>query len=142
MLEAIGASMHDTLVVSLHAESLAASGRYVEGLEQMRRGLVRAADEKTYASWLHRIAAELKLHAIGPADSAVEADLQQAIAIARGQGAKLLELGAVSVLARLWGEQGRRVEARDLLAPVFGWFTEGFDAAHLVAAKNLLDALA
>jgi class 3 adenylate cyclase len=142
MLDAIGASMHDTLVVSLHAESLAAAGRYVEGLEQVRRGLVRAADEKTYASWLYRIAAELKLHAVGPADPGVEADLRQAMAIARRQHAKLLELCAAAALARLWGEQGRRAEARDLLAPVFGWFADGFDAANLIAARNLLDELA
>ena len=142
ILDDMGASVHDTLVVGLHAESLAAAGRHVEGLEQLRRGLVRAADEQSYASWLHRIGAELKLHAFGPVDSAVEADLLEAIAIARRQEAKLLEVCAAAALARLWGEQGRRVEARDLLAPVFGWFTEGFDAANLVAAKNLLDELA
>jgi class 3 adenylate cyclase len=142
ILDDMGASVHDTLVVGLHAESLAAAGRYVEGLEQLRRGLVRAADEQSYASWLYRVGAELKLHAFGPADAAVEADLLEAIAIARRQEAKLLELCAAAALARLWGERGRRVEARDLLAPVFGWFTDGFDAANLVAAKNLLGELA
>jgi len=142
ILDDIGASVHDTLVIGLHAESLAAAGRHVEGLEQLRRGLVRAADEQSYASWLHRIAAELKLHAFGLADAAVEADLLEAIAIARRQEAKLLELCAAAALARLWGEQGRRIEARDLLVPLVSWFGEGFDAANLVAAKKLFDELA
>ena len=66
----------------------------------------------------------------------------QAIRIAQAQQAKSLELRAVVSLARLWGEQGRRAEARDLLAPVYGWFTEGFDTADLKEAKALLDHLA
>ena len=65
--------------------------------------------------------------------------LQQAIRIAQAQQAKSLELRAATSLARLWGEQGRRAEARDLLAPVYGWFTEGFDTADLKEAKALLD---
>ena len=71
-----------------------------------------------------------------------EASLQQAICIAQDQQAKSLELRAARDLARLWGEQGRRTEARDLLAPVYGWFTEGFDIADLKEAKALLDQLA
>ena len=64
-----------------------------------------------------------------------------AIATAGRQGAKLLELRAATSLARLWGDQGRRAEARDLLAPVYGWFTEGFDTADLKEAKALLGEL-
>ena len=71
-----------------------------------------------------------------------EASLQQAIRIAQAQQAKSLELRAVRDLARLWGAQGRRTEARDLVAPVYGWFTEGFDTADLKEAKALLDQLA
>jgi predicted ATPase len=71
-----------------------------------------------------------------------QASLQQAIRIAQAQQAKSLELRAARDLARLWGEQGRRAEARDLLAPVYGWFTEGFDTADLKGAKALLDELA
>jgi predicted ATPase len=62
--------------------------------------------------------------------------------VARRQQAKAYELRAATNLARLWGEQGRRDEARDLLAPVYGWFTEGFDTADLKDAKALLNALA
>ena len=61
--------------------------------------------------------------------------------IAQAQQAKSLELRAARDLARLWGEQGRRAEAHDLLSPVYGWFTEGFDTADLKEAKALLDAL-
>ena len=62
--------------------------------------------------------------------------------IARKQQAKAYELRAATSLARLWGEQGRRTEARELLAPVYSWFTEGFDTADLKDAKQLLDQLA
>lgn len=71
-----------------------------------------------------------------------QASLEQAIAIARQQQAKSLELRSAMSLARLWGERGRRAEAVDLLAPVYGWFTEGFDTADLKQAKALLDDLA
>ena len=67
--------------------------------------------------------------------------LDEALRIARRQHAKSYELSAATSLAQLWGEQGRRAEARDLLAPVYGWFTEGFDTADLKEAKRLLDEL-
>jgi predicted ATPase len=65
-----------------------------------------------------------------------------AMRIAQRQQAKAYELRAATSLARLWGEQGRREEAHELLAPVYGWFTEGFDTRDLKEAKVLLDALA
>ena len=68
--------------------------------------------------------------------------LEQALQIACQQQAKSFELRAATTLARLWGEQGKRAEARKLLASVYGWFTEGFDTADLEEAKALLDALA
>jgi predicted ATPase len=64
------------------------------------------------------------------------------LAVSRDQAARSLELRAATSLARPWAEQGRRAEARDLLAPVYGWFTEGFDTADLKEAKALLDELA
>jgi predicted ATPase len=71
-----------------------------------------------------------------------EASLEQAICrIAQDQQAKPLELRAAHDLARLWGEQGWRAQPRNLLAPVYGWFTEGFDTADLKDAKALLDEL-
>jgi predicted ATPase len=70
-----------------------------------------------------------------------EACFQQALEIARRQQAKSLELRAATSLSRLWQQQGKRAEARELLAPVYGWFTEGFDTADLQEAKALLDEL-
>ena len=71
-----------------------------------------------------------------------EACYHQALAVARDQGARLWELRAATSLARLWADQGKRAEAYDLLAPIYGWFTEGFDTADLRDAKALLDGLA
>jgi predicted ATPase len=73
--------------------------------------------------------------------AAAEASYHQAIAIAQQQSAKLWELRATVSLASLWRDQGKRSEARDLLAPVYGWFTEGFDTADLKEAKGLLNEL-
>ena len=70
-----------------------------------------------------------------------EACFQRALDIARHQQAKSLELRAATSLARLWQQQGKRDDARQLLAEVYGWFTEGFDTADLQEAKALLDAL-
>jgi predicted ATPase len=70
----------------------------------------------------------------------VEASFRQALAIARRQQGKSLELRAAMSLSRLWQQQGKRAEAHALLAPVYGWFTEGFDTADLQEAKALLDA--
>ncbi len=71
-----------------------------------------------------------------------EASYREAIAIAQRQSAKLWELRAATSLARLWRDQGKPAEARELLAPVYNWFTEGFDTADLKEAKALLDHLA
>jgi predicted ATPase len=77
-------------------------------------------------------------------DTQAEAEscFHHAIAIAQSQQAKSLELRAATSLARLWQQQGKRQEAHDLLAPVYGWFTEGFDTADLQEAKALLEVLA
>ena len=89
---------------------------------------------------MHRLRGELLVVVDDPV--AAEASLHQAIAVARRQSAKLWELRAATSLARLWRDQGKHIEARDLLAPIYGWFTEGFDTAVLQDAKTLLDQLA
>jgi predicted ATPase len=73
---------------------------------------------------------------------AAQACFQQAVTAAREQGAKSLELRAAMSLARLWRDQGKPQQARELLAPVYGWFTEGFDTLDLKEAKALLEELA
>jgi predicted ATPase len=89
---------------------------------------------------LERIEGELRrLH--GASTAEVEAYFERALAIAHGQSAKAFELRAAISLARLWRDQGKRDQARDLLAPVYNWFTEGFDTPDLMDAKALLDQL-
>ena len=77
-----------------------------------------------------------------PDGGKAEGYFERALVIAREQQAKSWELRAATSLARLWGDQGKREEARDLLAPVYGWFTEGFDTLDLKEAKALLEELA
>jgi hypothetical protein len=79
-----------------------------------------------------------------PASSVAEAEacIHQALSIAREQQARTFELRAAVSLARLWQTQGRRAEARELLAGIYSWFTEGFDTPDLVEAKRILDELA
>jgi predicted ATPase len=90
---------------------------------------------------LARVEGEL-LRVQGGSACEIEACFARAIAITRTQRAKSLELRAARSLAHLWCDQGKRDEARDLLAPVYGWFTEGFDTLDLKQAKALLDELA
>jgi predicted ATPase len=77
-----------------------------------------------------------------PDAAKAEAYFERALAVARAQQAKSWELRAAMSMARLWREQGKREEARELLAPVYGWFSEGFDTLDLKEAKALLDELA
>ena len=89
---------------------------------------------------VHRVRGELLLLADHSRDA--ETCLERALAAARLQSARLLELRAAVSLARLWRDQGERAKARDLLSPIYNWFTEGFDTRDLKDAKALLDELA
>jgi predicted ATPase len=92
---------------------------------------------------VHRISGEVVLKSPKPdASSETEAHFEQALTAARAQGQKSFELRAAMGLARLWRDQGKTLEARELLAPVYGWFTEGFDTRDLKEAKALLEELA
>src|SRR5689334_13886471 len=103
--------------------------------------IIETTDERiSVAEVLYRMPGDL-LAAAGDWSGA-EQHYRQAIAVAERQSAKLIQLRASISLARLWGEQSRRVEARNLLAPLYGWFTEGFETADLKEARTLLDALA
>jgi predicted ATPase len=102
--------------------------------------IVDRTGEHWFTAELNRLKGQLLLRQ-GHAEAAEEL-YRKALSIAREQDAKLWELRAAASLARLRRDQGERAEARDLLAPVYGWFTEGFDCADLKEAKALLDELA
>jgi len=97
--------------------------------------------EQWYVAPLRQLKAEILLRVHGPIEAA-ETELQVAMRVARQQAAKGWELRAAISLARLWRDQAKRDEARDLLAPVYGWFTEGFDTPDLKEARAVLDELA
>jgi tetratricopeptide (TPR) repeat protein len=123
------------------AEALTRQGEHGAALAAARDGQ-KTQEETGERQWepeLHRLEG-IALAGLNRPDEAQSA-LEEALRIARRQQAKAHELRAATSLARLWGERGRRAEARDLLAPVYGWFTEGFDTADLKEAKVLLDQL-
>jgi tetratricopeptide (TPR) repeat protein len=126
----------------LLASALARLGQPRAALDGVEEGLalVIKTNERWNAAELHLRKGELLL-ALSVADEAAEASIQEALAIARDQSAKLWELRAAVSLARLWRDQAKRDEARALLAPVYGWFSEGFDTPDLIEAKALLDEL-
>jgi len=116
-------------------------GEHGRALAAAREGLT-AQQQTGYRQWdgeLHRLEG-IALVGCNRLEEARRA-LKAALRISRRQQAKSYELRAATSLARWWGEQGRTAEARDLLAPVYGWFTEGFDTADLKDAKALLDEL-
>jgi predicted ATPase len=121
------------------------AGQADEGLELIDEALnlVRDTGESWEEAELHRLNGELLLAKTVQAErTEVEACYEKAIEVAQEQSAKWCELRAATSLARLWRDQGRCAEARDLLAPVYRWFTEGFDTADLKDAKELLEELA
>jgi predicted ATPase len=108
-------------------------------------GEAMAAIETTKERWFeaeaNRIAGEIALQTPERNATKAQAFFERALQTARQQQAKSWELRAAMSMARLWRDQGKRDEARDLLASVYGWFTEGFDTRDLKEAKALLDAL-
>ncbi len=129
--------------LALFAEACLVAGRIEDGLSAVRGALaaVEETEARIYQAELHRLEGELVLASDKPDESRAEASFRKAIAIARKQGAKSWELRAATSLARLLARQSLGGEACALLAPVYDWFTEGFDTADLVEAKALLDEL-
>jgi predicted ATPase len=139
-IRATGAATPPGTLVLL-ARAYAMLGQPVDGLNCLAEAaqLIETTGERLPEATLHRLRGVF-LNATGD-PSAAERSYHQALAVAKLQSAKLLELRASISLARLWCKQDRRGEARDLLAPIYGWFTEGFDAPDLKEAKALLDSL-
>jgi predicted ATPase len=148
---ATGAEYQRPHFLTLLAETAGLLGQSESGLAALEEALtlVEQTGEQYYAAELHRQRGELLLLRAAQRHLAqgsreqheAEACFQQALDVARHQQAKSLELRAAMSLARLWQHQGKRAEAQALLAPVYGWFTEGFDTADLQEAKALLTEL-
>ncbi|HWQ36716.1 MAG TPA: protein kinase [Blastocatellia bacterium] len=128
--------------LALLGEACAATGQIAEGLSLLAEALAFAeqSGERFFEAEIHRLRGELLLQSDAP-QAEVEECFHQAIRIAQRQQAKSLELRAGMSLARLWQRQGKTEEARQRLADIYGWFTEGFDTADLQDAKALLEEL-
>jgi class 3 adenylate cyclase/predicted ATPase len=127
----------------LLAEAAGHAGQVPEGLRLLAEALAafEASGRGELLAEAYRLQGELLLRQAVPEAAQAEACFQQSLAVARCQQAKSWELRAAMSLARLWQQQGKRQEAYDLLAPIYGWFTEGFDTADLQEAKVLLEKL-
>jgi predicted ATPase/class 3 adenylate cyclase len=137
---ATGAAIFLPYFLALLGWAHGVAGRAAEGLRLLSEAVDAAnrSGEHWFEAESHRLKGEL-LRLAGSDQGTTEACFLRAMAIAREQSAKLWELRATTSLARLWAEQGRRAESHDLLAPVYGWFTEGSDTADLEDAKALLE---
>jgi tetratricopeptide (TPR) repeat protein len=142
-LQATAGGINTPLLFTWLAEAYAILGQPVEERNCLAEAarIIETSDERVSEAELrYRIPGDL-LNAAGDRSGA-EQHYRQAITVAEQQSAKLFQLRASTSLARLWREQGKRTEARDLLGPIYNWFTEGFDAPDLKDAKALLDELA
>jgi predicted ATPase len=123
------------------AEAYGSVGQAEAGLATLTEALAAVDKTDFYEAELYRLQGEVLVRQTVPNTPQAEACFQQALAVARRQQAKAWELRAATSLARLWQQQGRPQEAHALLAPIYAWFTEGFDTADLQEAQALLEQL-
>jgi class 3 adenylate cyclase/predicted ATPase len=142
-LARIGTGLGAPASLFLLAEGFWKVGRHEEALGALGLGVAQAEQQGQhyYDAELHRLRAEILLDKGGDAVEEAEALFGQSLEIARRQEAKSFELRTATSLARLWQRQGKRDAARALLAPLYAWFTEGFDTRDLIEAKTLLGEL-
>jgi predicted ATPase/class 3 adenylate cyclase len=141
---ATGAELQRPYYLALLAEVYGKAGQADEGLRVLAEALtaVHTGGERHHKAELYRLKGELLLTQDVPDAQEAESCFRQAVDVARQQQAKSFELRAAMSLSRLWQQQGKRAEARQLLEPIYSWFTEGFDTADLQEAKVLLEELA
>jgi predicted ATPase len=141
---ATGQELLRPLCLVLLAEAAEHAGQVEEGLHLLAEALtvLEASGQGDLLAEAYRLQGSLLLRQSVTATVQAEACFQQALTIARRQKARSWELRAATSLARLWQQQGKRAEARELLAPIYSWFTEGFDTADLRDARTLLSTLA
>ena len=140
---ATGAKVIRPYGLALLAEASARAGQPETGLTRLDEALAVVDDtgERRWEAELHRLKGELLLAYSAGHDAEAATCFRQALDIARQQQAKSWELRAAMSLSRLWQQQGEWDAARELLAPIYSWFTEGFDTADLQEAKALLEEL-
>jgi predicted ATPase len=138
-----GAVLIVSYLCTLLAEVSDHFGHLENGLQAVAEAhnVVEEHEERWWEAEVYRLRGVLLLRQTGTLQAEAATWLQRALDVARRQQAKSLELRTAMSLARLWQGQGKRAEARQLLAPIYGWFTEGFDTADLREAKGLLEAL-
>jgi predicted ATPase len=138
-----GTALWEPYFLALLAEAYEQEGQVEAGLATLAEALAaaHATGERWGEAELYRLRGGLLLRQTGTQQEDAETWLRRALDVARRQEAKALELRAAMSLSRLWQQQGKRNEARELLASIYGWFTEGFDTADLQEAKALLAAL-
>jgi predicted ATPase len=126
------------------ATAYADLGRFDDAWQSIKEAktAVETTKERFFEAETNRIAGEIALKSPKPDAAKAQSYFERALAVARQQQAKYWELRAAMSLARLWRDQGKVQQARELLAPVYGWFTEGFDTRDLKEAKALLEELA
>ena len=143
VFRAIGAALQVPYFCTLLAEVCDHLGHPEDGLQALAEAhtLVEQHEERYWEAEVRRLRGTLLLRQPGMPQAEAASWLQRALDVARRQEAKSLELRAAMSLSRLWQQQGKRAEAHDLLMPIYGWFTEGFDTADLQDAKTLLKEL-
>ena len=141
--QALGAQLNRPYFLSLLAEAHGKAGQIEEGLAVLNQALdtVNKTGERNWEAELHRRKGEILLMQQGQKVGEAEECFRQALDTARRQQAKSLELRATMSLSRLWQQQAKQGEARQMLTDIYGWFTEGFDTADLQEAKALLEEL-
>jgi predicted ATPase len=139
-----GANLLAPLDLSVLASTHAALGKFDDAWRYIDEAMstTETNKEKWFEVEVNRIAGEVARKSPAPHTAKAEEYFERALAVARQQQAKSWELRASMSLARLWRDQGKVQQARELLAPVYGWFTEGFDTRDLKEAKALLEELA
>ena len=142
-LRSTGATVNLPLFSSILAGAYADLGQIDEAYHCIEQALmaIETSKERWFEADVHRIWGEITLKSPVPDAAKAEGHFERALAVARQQKAKSWELRASMSLARLWRDQGKVPQARELLAPVYGWFTEGFDTRDLKEAKALLEDL-
>jgi predicted ATPase len=142
--QSTGATVHAPLHLSNLTKAYAEIGQFDDAWRCISEAMttIETTKETLFEADVRRTAGEIALLSAEPDAAKAEMYFDQALAVARAQQARSWELRAATSLARLWNDQGKHDEARDLLAPVYGWFTEDFDTRDLTEARALLNVLA